>query len=394
MLLKHQEDTIQYIINEDFNKNIFLYHYMGCGKTLLVVHLLKRYLQKNNNINILVITTKLLLIQWRSQCKEIQNINFISSRNIKKNNINSMDGNKPCIVIIDEIHNFKNIEANCTKQLVSMIENMNKNKKIIMLSSTPIITSLQDFNIINMLLFDAKPNSNINMKNLEEIKKNTCYFKPDKSFKEKHNMPTYNEKIIYVQFTWEENNLYKKSAKQNMKNSKNFMHYLNKQRSESNNVYYKHKWNIILDKIKEYKKIVIFSDFISLGCDLLEKEILKSFPNINVIKITGKEKNKINKLFLYNNSNNCILILSKTCMEGISLKNTNAIFILEPCWNYNEYLQKIHRCIRMYSFDNMNNKVIDIYLLLNKKTIDTKIYASFNRKKNLTNTVENFFQNE
>ena len=107
----------------------------------------------------------------------------------------------------------------------------------------------------------------------------------------------------------------------------------------------------ILENIKS--KFVIFSHFINMGIKPIMKELNKY--NIKYAHITGDLV--INKrqeaVDAYNNDEITVLFISKAGSEGLDLKNTSYIIILEPAWNENSIEQIIGRGVRYKSHESL-----------------------------------------
>jgi SNF2 family DNA or RNA helicase len=86
--------------------------------------------------------------------------------------------------------------------------------------------------------------------------------------------------------------------------------------------------------------------------------------NINYAHVTGDLTidERQNAVSDYNNDNVKILFISKAGSEGLDLKNTTYIIIMEPSWNENSIEQIIGRGVRYKSHESLskskNNQIV------------------------------------
>ena len=72
----------------------------------------------------------------------------------------------------------------------------------------------------------------------------------------------------------------------------------------------------------------------------------------------------------YNENKTKIIFISKAGSEGLDLKNTSSIILLEPSWNENTIEQIIGRGVRYKS--HLPNKTVNIYRLYTIKNFENK----------------------
>ena len=141
----------------------------------------------------------------------------------------------------------------------------------------------------------------------------------------------------------------------------------------------------IIEKILENRKskFVIFSHYINMGIKPIMKELEKK--KIDYMSVTGSMnmENRKEAVELYNSGKIKILFISKAGSEGLDLKNTNYIIILESSWNENEIEQIIGRGVRYKS-----------HIGLSKSKQKVSVYQLYcvkpNEYKNLDIIVKNY----
>jgi SNF2 family DNA or RNA helicase len=154
ILKPHQKQIINYAIDNN-NKidRIFLFHSLGSGKTITSISLAFIYKILNNIEDKIVIVSPLSIMQ--NFTKEIkflsldQNLFEIHSygRFLRKIQQES-NYLKNKIVILDEIHNYRSNNKGTNE----LIKATFPAKKVILLSATPIVNSVEDFSTIIAIL--------------------------------------------------------------------------------------------------------------------------------------------------------------------------------------------------------------------------------------------------
>ena len=114
------------------------------------------------------------------------------------------------------------------------------------------------------------------------------------------------------------------------------------------------KW--VLDKIKEGKKTVIYSSFVSLGLEKMQALLKKE--NISYAEITGKVSKSQRSQIVneYNKNKVKVLFITKAGAEGLDLKGTRYVIIFESLWNRAAENQIIGRAVRYKSHIDLPKK--------------------------------------
>lgn len=162
--------------------------------------------------------------------------------------------------------------------------------------------------------------------------------------------------------------------------------YLTKTKLTKDNIdIYCPKFIKIYDNIKQHKKQlgIIYSAFIVNGLEAFANFLeLYGYSNYSINKkeymtyalYTGnqtlEEKEEI--INTYNNKNNIdgkyisLLLISSAGAEGLDLKNTRHVHIMEPYWNYSRINQVEARAIRYKSHEDLpkSEKNVSVYIYL------------------------------
>lgn len=132
------------------------------------------------------------------------------------------------------------------------------------------------------------------------------------------------------------------------------------------------KWTInhIKKRFKRKEKVLLYTNWISEAVKKIENE-LYNIPNIKFASITGSitktQRSKIIKDF--NEDKIDVMLISSAGAEGLDLKKTRSIVIIEPHWNRARIDQIIGRGVRYKSHEGLpeKDKLVDVYHLLIEK---------------------------
>jgi len=388
-LKKHQLNVANFLIKE---RGAIIVHSVGTGKTLTAIATAQCLLIRKQVDEVIVITPTSLQDNFKKQMKMYSNkINFknytfytIQSLVVlleNNENLNSQNS----LVIIDEAHNLRTLDGIRFKYIEKFIK---KASKVLLLTATPLINYRYDIINLVSLIRGEKP-INVEQFNTlilkENKKKLEAYLKNILSFYSKDNDDDSNfpsKKINEVFLEMDSNYIKSYENIENGKVSqipdfsgKNINVFYNGVRRASNIIEKKSpKIDWIKNKIVENirSKFVIFSHFINMGI----KPIMKALDKYNVkyAHITGdlSISKRQEAVDAYNSNVLTILFISKAGSEGLDLKNTSYIIILEPAWNENSIEQIIGRGVRYKSHAGLpsSKKNVIIYKLYLIKPIE------------------------
>lgn len=137
-------------------------------------------------------------------------------------------------------------------------------------------------------------------------------------------------------------------------------------------------------------KVLSYSNFLEHGVRPLAQKLDKEGIPYGVFtgELSKKEKDKL--IDDYNNDRIKTLIVSSAGGEGLNLKNTRMVQIMEPHWNEEKINQVIGRAVRMHSHDDLDpedrNVTIKNYVSVFP---DTKLNTTDAYMKNLSEWKQN-----
>lgn len=330
------------------------------------------------------------------------------------------------VLVLDEAHRIKNSGSKRSQAIQHLA---NEYKKVIMLSGTPIqnkpheIASLintlakekrfpvdeKDFNAKYVdrdvyfpgffaRLMGKKPHEIVSMKNKQDFQ-NRVHGLVDYYTPSKENFPDSEEEIVKVPMSPEQIELHKyyenrlpysarvklrNSLSPNKRDSSAINSFLSKTRQvanvsgRENTLVESPKIRALIDRISEIKgPQVVYSNFLGSGIEPITEKLNSAGKRLGVF--TGElSRNKKNELVhKYNKGLLDALLLSSSGGEGLDLKNTRAVHILEPHWHDPKIDQVIGRAIRYKSHEALppEERKVQIYKYLSEYPEEKQLFG-------------------
>lgn len=373
-LKKHQLSVANQLIK---NRGVIAVHSVGTGKTLTAISASQCLLNKGVIEHIIVITPTSLQNNFITQAhqygltkKQLDTYyTFYTIQGISNavEQSKAMSPNKS-LIIIDEAHNLRTLGGS---RFASINKYSKKAEKVLLLTATPLINYQSD--IINLvgLATGEKPVSEIEFKQMienpkpDELKKYifnvfNFYIKdsntPDPNFPSKKILEIFLPMEPQYLKTYETIERGQENKIQDFK-GKNIHVFYNGLRRASNIIEQKSpKVEWIKEKISSdpKSKYVIFSHFINMGIVPVMKWLNK--VKIPYGHVTGdlSIQERDEAVIKYNTGEIKVLFISKAGSEGLDLKNTSNIIIMESGWNENSIEQIIGRGVRYKSHEALS----------------------------------------
>lgn len=381
---KHQLSVATHLFH---NRGAIVVHSVGTGKTLSAIATAQCLLLNNLVNKVIVVTPTSLQSNFITQMKmygletsDFKLYHFYTIQklvnDIEKKKIISSEGS---LIIIDEAHNLRTIDGS---RIEPILKYAKKAEKILLLTATPLINYQYDIiNLVSLIngnkpltidVFNKLINNKSNKKELEDYLSDIFSFyikdKPDSNFPRK--------KVLEIFLPMDE--IYLKSYEEvetgEVKRipdfkDKNIQVFYNGLRRASNILEKKSpkvEWIINKFNSEPNAKYIIFSHFINMGI----KPIMNYLDSkkIQYSSVTGdltiEQRQKA--VEQYNSDVIKILFISKAGSEGLDLKTTTYIIIMESAWNLNSVEQIIGRGVRYKSHENLpeSKRNVTIYKLV------------------------------
>lgn len=400
-LRDYQKNVVEYMKR---NYRLLVFHKMGTGKTLTAVTVSQSYLDQFPTHKVIVISPATLIDNFKKEMfdsyKNIQHRNRYEFYSIQKATNLFKEGKLKCehsLIIIDEVHNYRTLmkwkkgELKSGKNVFYIKPCMKVAHKVLLLTGTPVYNSPKDLNNLKDFLKTDDLRCMISFHDYEKDDSNfpqridiPVFIKMSPEYEEEYNKimeEIYSdnemERILSLRYFNNDNpgSLQKfataiRRATQNLDSSlenNKKLEYLN---SLIRKIYRKNKKRTREDRYK----IIIYSNYKNHGINLVKQMMPDDKIHLPYATISGDTKmsDRQKKVRLYNQGKINVLFLTKAAGEGLDLKGTDFIVIMEPNWNENSIEQVIARAIRFKSHEHREpkRKVVRVIQLYHVKEYD------------------------
>tara|TARA_R110000851_G_scaffold206216_1_gene358281 strand:- start:771 stop:1736 length:966 start_codon:yes stop_codon:yes gene_type:complete len=313
------------------------------------------------------------------------------------------------MLIVDEVHNLRNLNLrskNQGKRSKSVLKCAIKARKRLLLTATPFVNDLSDFiPIVNYLygkiMIQTKGDASTVKKLIPYLRDRVHFISVPRESKKEY--PKFRERYVSIKMDKDYQEDYCKIIKGDEVKG-DFFHnpesFYNAHRRAVNKIgrgqiYFSEKTKRALRLIGD-KKTVIFSNWLDFGLNPIKKVLNDN--GIKAEKFSGEMSQREKKKLVddYNKNKFQVMIISKSGMEGIDLKEVRAVVVMDPVWNYAGIMQIRGRAIRYKSHENLleEDRKVDIYYMILEtgvedcKSGDTVVYNIVEEKKKSSKLVD------
>ncbi len=417
---EYQLAVANWLVHHEDQKGIVVQYGTGTGKTRVAINIGSLFLETGMVDNVVIVAPKAVTSNFEKEIRVCKNIS--KTQSLPKNyHIYSYDrfathhsdkSLASALLIVDEAHNLRNIG---TARAKSIHKAISESKRTVLLSATPFINNPSDISWAMRLLqaddsgknfpvtkeafeqlYDHAPEKYVrNIKNYIAVYHDDPHTttKPKTTFHEKR-VPLNREQaeaiekvrntskfsikqldaILKQLQNIEPDQLGDRSSTIANKNWSRINAFLGKVRQISNSVNLK---NLCAPKVKELVKVVrkgpkpalIYSQFKKFGIYLvkdclIEKGVDASKIGIYTGELTLSQRKKL--ITKYNDGLFDYLLITGSGSEGVDLKGTRQIHVLEPFWNPARIEQVFGRGDRLESHVHLpaNERHVDLYMWL------------------------------
>jgi SNF2 family DNA or RNA helicase len=416
-LKDHQKNVCDYVKNNPDSKGLILFHSVGSGKTITAITIIRCILLNEVGKNIFVVTPASLVDNFN---KEIVKLGIKFKDNVKIFShvkfINKIDKEGPefcenSVIIIDEAHNFKTIisakqnedDVKSGKRVKSLMKATRLASQVFLLTATPVQNKPEEFANLYAMVSKNEDNlkdiykifgKNYDPNEVRRILKNKISYFKNTDTSEYPSVTYHDVDFIMSPLYYE---LYKAIEDENVEKlgggifggNKNLNVFINGVRRAVNNIddnipTPKIEWTVdFIKKSVERKnpqKVLIYSNWIKSGMRLIQDRL--DDLDIDWVEVNGsmsakKRKDAVDR---FNDINNkvkvkvYVLFISSAGAEGLDLKCTRSVIILEQNWNNEKLKQVVGRAARYrsHALKNCYSDKVDVYNLILKKPEDNK----------------------
>lgn len=398
-LKSHQKILVANLLKQ---RGILAIHAVGSGKTLTAVTASQCFLSEHPKGKVIIVTPTSLQSNFKKEMKQYdptiddENYEFYTFEGFSRANNRGEIQCKNSMLIIDEAHNLRTEVKGSKGQRVqnllkcSLLSNA---QKILLLTATPIVN--KQYDMVNLISFidGKKP---MTEKKFDEMLENDAafneyfrckisIFEPDtKETAEFYPKSKIHEVFIPMPKKYEKRYLdieMNADPKGTFKNPSVFYNGVRRASNKLDDSLTAPKVEWLKDFLDEHKtgKMVIFSHWLDSGLavvmDVLEK---KKIPFLHIDGSLSQKK-RTEAVKQYNDDEIRILLISKAGGEGLDLKETRYMVLMDPGWNPATADQVIGRGIRFKSHYNLPKKdqIVDIYKLFLVKSDEAKHVSQY-----------------
>lgn len=405
-------------------RGVIAVHSVGSGKTLTAVTASQCFLQAHPRAKVFVVTPVSLIDNFKKEMvgygisnkdpsylfySHAKFINEIQNGTIKPQHLR---GN---MIIIDEIHNFKKLpilikltpakiaklSSDQKKHIVRdmyyptrgyyLREAASQCSKVLGLTATPIINSIEDLRILISIVTNSRFANRVKNNNMGEhigvigskssenalIARSQGVFSFYERAKDDPRFPRFDIKNVYIKMPPNYLNAYNKVEAGLAVNNINyrtdataFFTNIRNAVNRIDNTMHSPKviWavNKIQKTIRTGGKVLLYSVWLNSGIKMIAKQLQELKIPFNFISGELSQKKRQDIVREYNSGEKPVLLISKAGGEGLDLKETSVVIMLEPVWNPAAEMQVFGRAIRSGSHARLppSKQFVKCYLLL------------------------------
>jgi hypothetical protein len=396
------------------NRGLIAVHDVGTGKTLTAVTAAQCFLDESPQHKVIVITPVSLqnnfiqtLDRYGIQDKDKERFHFFTIQGFsnakQKGQIKNFENS---MLILDEAHNIRTcqsdpvVEEPCDKKKVgiyakSLIDAGRIVKRVLLLTATPLINSPLD--IINLIAI-VNGEQQISQSDFDSLdlkrwlRRKISIYSPSPEFL-REKFPRVIHHNIFLEMNPKYYRQYMRVEDAPYDDEKAFYNGLRRYSNTSNRKQsVKADW--IIKHIRDSQhtdKFVVFSHYIGFGIDIVMNQLkIRKIPYKSITGLLSK-KDRQDAVTQYNNGTIKVLLISKAGSEGLDLKNTSGIIIMEPAWNQSSIEQIIGRGVRLESHHSLPPPLrkVDIYHLYMIKPEEKDNIDAIYNNLDIINPVDN-----
>lgn len=404
----HQDKVIKYMSDHNVH-GIVIAHEMGAGKTITSIRIAENMLKQNNNLNVIVVVSAGLIQNYYENILKVntnivQRFKIISRQRFIQNPFSNCNNH---ILIIDEAHNLKSESSQIFKIIKQCAYTA---KMVLLLTGTPIFNSILDITTLYELI------TKVDQERVNTLRNNLTAYEQNVNNEELTNNLKQQLRGLFSFYYIDKNRIVKKrttpvkipatpqeidinksirTLSKNLKDPlKNPFHikeieasiisknlndeqqipieitkYLRGTNNENN---FKNLYKLCTSKTKQFIKDVLttynventkqllFCSFVQKGIDIIKQML--NYCTIPYAEFTGDQNisQKTEAVTKYNSNIVRIFLVSLAGSEGLDLKETTHVRLLNSTYVQAQMDQIIARAIRLRSHNDIY-QTVEIY---------------------------------
>ena len=440
-------------LSDPRNRGMLLAHSVGTGKTYAAINTAQVLLRKGIVDHVIVITPTSLQYNFINQFKKY-NKDLATDPRYKYYTPTAfhravMNGRVQCegntLLIIDEAHNYRtNIGRTSgraqddgemrlmevdhadtdrrwtggrVRAIFRFMRECPQVNKILLLSATPLVNSYYDLENLLAIMENRAPRPDMKSQlvgeNMDDprplLNGRGCSIHVYKTGEEyKKDFPRVIQKREWYSMTPEYYKEYYKIQVDKMSGQSSIFKaggltvFYNGVRRAANKVDFAEsdKLSAVIAKIREdinadpRVRILVYSSWIEAGLKAIQQTLAER--GITSVSITGKlsKLERLSAVEKFNKGLASVLLISKAGGEGLDLKGTNKVYIVEPTWNDAAIQQVVGRAVRYKSHHDLpeEKRFVEIYAFILLKPFESDILGRAQGDPNMRELAKKIFK--
>lgn len=400
---KEHQDVVRSFMRRDDSRGLIVFHGLGTGKTFTSIFAADSFLKENKKSRVIVILSASVKSQFVEQVSRVSRhasrFDFFSRQEFVRLSSKYRKRCEGSMVIVDEAHNVRNAEGKITK---AIIECTDVASKVLLLTATPLVNAIHEIGSMVRLIsprsrIPLKHNSFVmefgedglkNERRMKRLLKDKISFHVSEGERSGFPKEVFHE--VFVPMDQRQCEIYdevmrgKFSSKlENVISDPTAMSkalvFFQKPRQFCNivtegSVKYQPKIdalsNRVVKSVSRGKKCVVYSQYIDAGLNPIASKMKKNGVKFGMVNGDTSKQEKSQIIKDYNSGKLPVILLSRTASEGLDLKESSEIHILEPHFHMSSLQQVKGRGIRHKSHRDPN-AVVKVFVYFAKKCDST-----------------------
>ena len=400
---KEHQEVVRDFMNRDDTRGLIVFHGLGTGKTFTSIFAADSFIKENRKSRVIVILSASVKAQFIEQVSRVSKyasrFDFFSRQEFVRLPSKYTKRCKDSMIIVDEAHNVRNIDGKITKAIIKCTDVA---AKVLLLTATPLVNAIHEIGSMVRLLstrsrIPLKHNSFVmefgedglkNERRMKRLLKDKISFHVSEGGSSGFPKEIFHE--VFVPMEPRQCEIYdgvmrgKFSSKlENVISDPTAMAkalvFFQKPRQFCNIVregsaVYQPKIDAlasrVIKSVSKGKKCVVYSQYIDSGLEPIADKFKKERMRFDTINGDTPKEDKSRMIKEYNSGKLSVLLLSRTASEGLDLKETSEIHILEPHFHMSSLQQVKGRGIR-YKSHKDPEAVVKVFVYFAKKCNST-----------------------
>jgi SNF2 family DNA or RNA helicase len=387
-LKPHQERVVRFMMDSN-ERGMVLFHTVGSGKTITALAVARCLLKPG--LKVVVATPASVKKQFAAELEKLgvpdvaERTTFVTHQGLATQYRSIVD--RKTILIIDEAHNFKNMDGVRTQAAINA---SHVAYKVLLLTATPVTNKPKD--LVPLIAMQQGIKAPRLIKQIEKSVKADdltpfkCKFSYYITPMDVKNYPSFAERYVTVDMTPEYYARYLRVQQSMIPTNdadaaltsfqgKNLKVFMNGIRRAANVIgpETSPKVDYAIDRaatdVAQGKKVLIYSGFKGNGVHAIKRRLAER--GVPVLHIDGSQTlaQRTKDVQKYNSGEVPVLLITLAGAEGLDLKGTRTVLLIDPWWNVSKIEQIVGRAVRFQShiaLPKAERHVDVLYLVLKK----------------------------